>query len=179
VSITVDGVEWPRERWGRPVAIDPGEHVLRVDAPLETPPPARFTVGEGEQVRRWIQLPARHGSRRHLRRNLCLVAIGLGAGATIAGGLAGIDAIGTWHDARDAGCDDQGRCRSDTGTALLADAHRRADEATWLIGVGAVTVAAGLVIWLIARDDERPSTGWTITPTASVTGPGAELTVAW
>lgn len=142
---------------GVAIPVDPGEHlvvsraegtrearttievaraprVLVVHVPLDSPQAA-----PGE--------PAAGGSRR-TRRTLALATSGAGLALAAVGLYVGKLGFDRWDASRDY-CDDANRC-DPMGAALVDDARAAARSANVLVGLGALAVTAGVVLWATA-----------------------------
>ena len=169
--VSVDGAVWPRSSWGRPIPVDAGSHVVRVERPGQPTHQERVQLSDGDSVHRWIDPPPApplpRASGPSLRRTLGLSALGAGAITMVIGGVVGLGATRTWDDAKAAGCSDSGRCPDARSLALAERAGDRADVATRLFASGLVFAGAGAVLWLTDRHRAAERPRLSVGPTAS------------
>jgi hypothetical protein len=160
-KLSVAGVDWPRARWGRAVAVpagdvaieltdDGGKHlhskataavgasvVVELDAspPPAPPPPAPVAVDDGK-------------GRRAMRTG-AYVAGGVGLVGAAVFGVFGVRSRSQFNDLR-AACPD-GRCAADRAGDI--DAGRR-DQTVANVGlaVGVVGLAAGATLFVLSRE---------------------------
>jgi hypothetical protein len=156
---------------GKAVAIDPGPHVLRFEAPDQKPVEARFVIREGEQRRaievqfpppevkpvplplpREVPLPreAPAPPRPVPVASIVLGAIGVAAFASFAGfGIAGKNELANLH----ATCGVMHDCSNDAVDAtrlklIVADAS---------LATGIVAIATGTVLFFVLRPTSSPA----------------------
>jgi len=173
-DVDVDGVRVASTLDGRPVEIDPGEHLLRVGAPGLPPEERKIVVGEGDKARREsftlgaaaaplaAPSPAMPGRGLGLRRTL---AIAGGAGGLAGVGLGvtfGLLASSDWSSAKgavtsQATCSSAAACPAHA-TALSdhSSAETFATASTVAFGVGGALLVAGAVTWFTARPPAAP-----------------------
>jgi hypothetical protein len=171
VRVSIDGQLVAERLDGKPVEVDPGEHVFRFEAAGLPPLEKRLVIVEAEKNRRErVQLgepkpvaapaPApppqpppvaaeHHGASR---RSVGFVVGGVGLGVMAVGGVAGILAVAEWSSAKDAcgtvnfplRCNNPSQASSDRSTTLAAGA-----VADIGLGVGAVALVTGAVLVLL------------------------------
>jgi hypothetical protein len=166
--VRVDGEEWARERWGRPVPIDPGAHAVEIwaragdQAPKETRP---ITVARGEHAEIELSAPppgerekpapprptepairepgseAKRGSESTSgggQRTLSYVVGGVGAAGLVVGAIFGVLSL-TTHASIVGRCPTYPRCSTTDQTTLAPLNDRAAAEGT----VSTVALVAG------------------------------------
>ncbi len=157
-----------RASLGTPIPVDPGGHVITVEAPGRKPSRTETKVAEGE-TRELVLVP---GPVDHARKASIATsppsqeqephvgpqaaagfAVGtLGAGGIVAGIVVGVIAKVS-YDESDDHCDHDDFC-DDEGIAIREDARAQGTIATVLFSVGAATWATGLVVLLTAPKGE-------------------------
>ena len=177
-TVTVDGKKLTTALDGRAVAIDPGEHTLRFEAPGEKPVEKTIVVREGEKDRREIVVigapppqtptaPARAPSAWNAQRVLGLGAMGLGVAGVGLGAYFGAFAISAKNqegsDCPAAGCAHYLQSKADYDTA-----QTDALASTIAFIAGGVLAATGVVLWFTAPRVH-------IAPTTSAHGAGLSI----
>lgn len=197
LAVARDGTPVDRALWGTAVPVDPGEFTIEATAPGHKAYSTKVTASEGQTTT--VDVPALEpepraadptaetapitgtaGSQttddsRSMSRGRLYLSLGTGvAGLALAGvGIGfGVSARGKWNDAQEL-CDDNDVC-DPAGVALGDDARTAARISTVLVGVGALAIAGGVVLYLTGRpDDEAPAGGTAVlAPTAIGDGPG-------
>jgi hypothetical protein len=183
LAVQVDGTPLAAAAWGTALPLDPGEHLLRAEAPGFEPLEQRLTIG-GAGAREIFALPALRADRsqttaspadeapppmadtepRHPARTWAWVAGGVGVAALGVGSYFGVKAFARWDD-RNAAC--VGGC---TPAARVAgdDASQAATIATAGVGAGVVLLGAATVLFFYSSDaDPRAevATGLAFMPT--------------
>ena len=140
----------------------PIERVEKVELPPGTPTPERPGPAAAPIVDR---SPPTHPLKYigAATAGAGLVAIGLGT-------VFALGAKSKWNDAKDAGCDDNGVCRTQAGADLVNDAHSKATVGTIAFVGGIALIGGGVAMWLLA-----PSSS--VTPEVSIGPSGAQLGV--
>ncbi|MEZ4447594.1 MAG: hypothetical protein R3B72_51435 [Polyangiaceae bacterium] len=164
LSIAHDGVPLDEALWNDPLPVDPGEHLVRVEAPGHRPFERRLTVGNtASRVEIIIPPLAREGDApppapvapaSDVPWITGLAIGGVGIAAVGAGLGIGIEAIILNGRSNDAGCRD-GLCTPE-GLDLRNRALTLSHVSTAVTTAGLVHVAAGLVLWLTAPEGEPP-----------------------
>jgi hypothetical protein len=179
-SVTVDSVKVAGALDGRPIEVDPGEHVVRVEVTGLPASERKLVIGEGEKTRHErfvlgeVIAPRRVISAEPREAELAPYW-GTQRKAAVAVGVTGVVAIGVgvtfgllssteWSSSKSA-IAAQASCAS--GSACPAHATAVSDHnsavtdatvSTIALGVGAAFVAAGVVTWLTSpRDRATPS----------------------
>ena len=152
----VDGVDLAASAWETPSPIDPGQHVLRVEAPGHAPWTTTVAVGEAETRRVTVPrlspaammevTPAPPG---RTQRILGWSLTGVGGSAVIAGAVLGALAIGAESTA-DASCPGTGACSDPRGLDASSRARSFSTAATISAIGGAIVLAGGIVLLLTA-----------------------------
>jgi tetratricopeptide (TPR) repeat protein len=168
----------PLERgaWGVALPVDPGTHVIRVSAPGYEPWETRLVIENVEAQLFEVAIPplrplpaarpvAQQPSRSEERNEESsgspmqtwgVVVGGLGVAALAAGGLCAWKARTDYDDAKArchaGGCPDSARSDAE-------DARDLADLATVFVGVGAVALGTGSVLWILAPGKDGQSVG--------------------
>ncbi len=173
-AVTLDGAPLPREAWGAAIDLDPGEHLVQVQALGQKPFVARFTLPERTTETVTVTLapevaPAsppppprtREASSTPSPRTLALVTMGVGIVTTGVGLGYGVAAIEKRQEVCGAQyCD---RAGYDEGRSL-------ARNSTILTGIGLAVAGGGVVWYLLAPSREARTT--IVTPYAGVGGAG-------
>jgi hypothetical protein len=159
VRVTVDGVVIATSLDGKPVAVDPGPHTFRFEAPgamvaerqvvvnagqkgqlvaaelAPTATPSSDAASRGDSTQRWLGIGA-----------AALGVVGIGVGSAL-----GVVAFDDWSQAKSE-CSSSGQC----GAGSLANGSKSSGE-TAAVGstaafiAGGVLVAGGAVLFLTAR----------------------------
>jgi hypothetical protein len=164
VRVKVDGVELRADAWEVPSPIDPGEHVVRVEAPGRREHTTKVAASAGETKRIVIPALARDvvrappealaptpppPPRGGTQRTAGWVLTGVGGAALVGTAVVGALAIGAESTA-DAACPGAGACTDQRGL----DASNRATNlstAATITGIsGAVLLAGGVILLLTA-----------------------------
>lgn len=180
-EVTVDDVRVATMLDGRPLEVNPGEHVLEVTASGQPPAQRKLVIGEGEKARHEtfvlgpvapVILPAAAateppsaglGTRRALAiASAATGVVGLGLGTTF-----GLLASSQWSNAKTA----EGQ-QATCPTAAVCPAHATASNdhdtaetfatvSTVAFGVGAALVVTGIVTWFTApARPASPTAAW-------------------
>jgi hypothetical protein len=177
-TATLDGAGLPREAWGTALEVDPGVHALHVEGPARVSFDKSVSVAEGEAQTVTVSLLPRADEGRPLDRpapttglalaprTLALVTAGVGGGLVLVGLGFGAAAISQRHDACGAsGCDpvayEHGRSLARTSNAFT--------------GLGLVTVAGGVVWYLLAPRAASAPAGALVVPWAAADGAGISV----
>jgi hypothetical protein len=167
--LTRDGVRVPPKMVGVAIPVDPGRHELRLEVPGRAPQSKVVELGRGE--RRRVTLGGRGATKKSPQgkpapgpapaptSGLAIAAYvvgGVGLASAIAGTIAGGVALGKKSDI-DAECVDH-EC-SEEGLEAVGAAQTAGTISTITLILGAVGLAAGTTMWLLAGgtgDDEPP-----------------------
>lgn len=188
LEVTRNGQPVPTAALGTAVVVDPGEQVIEARADGYEPAEVRVTVGPNGATEA-IDIPAltplSEGPTAGPEPDksgidpLVLsggVLLGVGATASIVGGVIGGFVLGDANEARRVCGEDQTCDPSDddqqAAKELAESAKGRALAADILVIGGAVVGVGGaalLIVGLLSEDDE-PTAGWRLTPTV---GPGS------
>lgn len=174
--IELDGRVLDPAEYNQGIPVDPGEHQVLGRAPGHEPWTTTLAIVEAQrssvEVPRFKELarlappvenagagvekvdtPEPQSDERRGMPPLRKVAIGagaVGAAGLIAMSVFGVQALGTWNDAKDAG-DDQ----------LRKDAESKATLSTISGVVGVVGVATGVTLWLVGKPSQSErATAW-------------------
>jgi hypothetical protein len=175
VQVVLDGQALPDAAWRTALDIDPGPHSVRAEAPGREPFEANFELSEAEHERLSIVFKERAPAPapksapqarpsapvdeqpQEPKRVLPLVVSGIGV-ATLGVGLGlGYVAI----KKRQSACGDGHYCEPDE----LESGRKVARASTIVTGVGAATLAGGLV-WYFLSGQSGQERSATVTPTA-------------
>jgi hypothetical protein len=171
VTIARDGVSLDAAAWGAPIPVDPGTHTVSARAPGRAPWSSSIAVTQSGQTVT-VDVPdialaalapalplgsapsAKEPDSGHNAGDASLPYwTGLRAtGVTIAG--AGVIAVGAGGVLGLVAKSRYDSATGETGAAQHDDSVTAVDQAnaaTWVMGVGAVVAAAGVVVWLTAR----------------------------
>jgi len=171
-TVTIDGTLAAATLDGRPIAVDPGEHTVRVTAPGLPSAERRLVLGEGDKARHeaFILGAAEARARPAIpeaaletsptaggtQRTLAVVGGGLGVAAVGLGATFGLLASSEWSSAQ-AAVKAQASCASAAACPAHSQALNDHDTAstyatasTIAFGVGAALVVTGIVTWLTA-----------------------------
>lgn len=164
-----DGAAVNRDEWGKPVFVDPGEHLIIVRSPEKEPQEHRLMVGGAASVLRVVvdagdikehseTSEPKEASSGQGQRTAGYVAgaagiVGLGIGAVF-----GLSAIGSKHDAeRDGHCTvDLQKCDA-VGKASMSDSRDAARLSTIGFIAGGALAATGIVLVLTAPSNKDPA----------------------
>jgi len=168
LDVRIDGSVVPRNRWGAPMVMDPGLHMLSAAAPLKEAQPILFYVEPGPSTRTLripnllddpvaaaklarnaplpspLQPPRRVDPGARAKRTGGLVALGAGALALGAAGYLGYRAFHSAADVR-AACA-TAPCHPDAA-GIEGEANAFGAAAAVALGVGAVSIGVGT--WLV------------------------------
>ena len=172
LRIAIDERPYPREAWGRPLRLDAGQHILRVQAAGRRSYELHVTTLDGENRVSRVSAPAPvtrpspsppasparavpalaleadHGGQR------TLALASAGTGVLALGAALVFAALAASSDSQsDAFCTARGVCEP-RGVSLRAEAHRHANWSTALTIGGGVTLAAGALLWLTLPDEQ-------------------------
>jgi hypothetical protein len=179
IDVRVDGTPLPKDRWGAPTPIDPGQHWVQASAPgrrtwstalelddqhvpLVAIPTLEVPFDQGITT---PTSPALWTARRK-------TAVGLGAAGTISIVVGSLLALSAKAKYDSASC--VGNSCLPTGAADRSQAYTDADIATACIGVGASALAGAAVLWFSSR-----SAGVRIEPAVGSREIGLSLGRAW
>ena len=183
LSVQVDGTPLAAAAWGTALPVDPGEHVLRAEAPGFEPLEQKLTIG-GAGAREVFELPALRATHseaaapggleaspamadaepRHPARAWAWVTGAVGVAALGVGSYFGVKAFSLWDD-RNAAC--VGGC-TPAAKAAGDDANQAATIATVGVAAGVGLLGTAAVLFFYASDaDPRAdvATGLSFTPT--------------
>jgi serine/threonine-protein kinase len=168
LRIERDGAALEPDRWGAPVPVDPGEHVVVAMAPGKAPYRMAFAVaGDAERVSVDVPVlldaPGVAGPPRpeaatpspspHPAETIAVVSLAVAGVAGLGvGTYFGLRSMSEHADAR-AQCD--GNVCQPGGYALRIDAIHDGDASTFAFAAGGTALAAAAVVWLVAL--RRPS----------------------
>jgi hypothetical protein len=195
VEVSVDGQKVASSLDGRPIEVDPGEHVVRLAAEGLPPVEKTIVLGEGEKTRHEVFVlgatstpaaaPAEesHGGWSS-RKTLAVIGGATGLVGIGLGTVFGLVASSDWSDAKSA-VSSQGSCTSAAACAphqaALSD-HASAETfsaaSTVAFGVGGALLVAGVVTWFTAPSSSAaaPKSAWLrVLPAA---GPGGATLMA-
>src|SRR5579863_8511710 len=173
VQVSMDGQPLLDRLDGRAVAIDPGEHVFRLQAAGSLPVEKIFVLREGDHDRHETVVvgsaatvpaptpsppsaapaaatsepPIEGGSRWSTPKTLALVAGGVALGGIAVGTVFGLQASSKWSQAK---TDCRGGCDATVNPQALVertDALSAATVSTIAFGVGGAAVAGALLLW--------------------------------
>ena len=183
LSVQVDGTPLAAPAWGTALPVDPGEHLLRAEAPGFEPLGQKLTIG-GAGAREVFTLPALRatGSEaaapaaveapvladaepRHPARTWAWITGGVGVAALGVGSYFGVKAFSHWDD-RNAAC--VGGC-TPTAKAAGDDASQAATIATVGVSAGVVLLGTATVLFFYSSDADpgaEVATGLSVLPTA-------------
>ena len=167
LSVRVDGTPLAAAAWGTALPVDPGEHLLRAEAPGFEPLEQKLTIG-GTGAREIFTLPALSSARseaaapaaleappamadaepRHPARTWAWITGGVGVAALGVGSYFGVKAFSDW-DERNAAC--VGGC-TPAAKAAGDDASQAATIATVGVGAGVVLLGAATVLFFYSSD---------------------------
>jgi hypothetical protein len=203
ISVSVDGTPLGEAAWGVAMPIDPGKHVVRVEAPGKQPFEATFEVAANVSAQKTIVVPAltdaaarvdsnpaefelsdapgavpgaRHSSSQ---RTIGWIVGGAGVASLAVGSYFGLRAFSRWEDRKDAcagGCTQAAKTAGD-------EANDAATISTIGFGVGFVAAAVGTFL-IVSGAKERPSTSAVahrirVLPTAGRREAGLLLRSTW
>lgn len=200
LEIRRDGARVGEAQWDTALPVDPGEHVFEATAPGKTPwkqvvdargegatidvtvpiladepvakpapPPAPPPVTQGSETAPPPPAPSEASSQRTwavIAGTAGLVVTGVGLGF-------GLSAKSQWNEADDA-CPAR-RCKDPLHVKRGEDAGTTADVSTTLVVVGAVGIAAGIVLWLTAPSASDPKRALNVMPMATTRSLGLEI----
>jgi hypothetical protein len=167
-TVTRDGVVVGEASLGVPLPVDAGAHAIVTSAPLHASRLVDVSLAPG-QTRRIEVEPGESIERANLPRTLGYVALGVGAAGLAIGTYFGIRALSSQSDS-EADCT-AGVCRDARGISAHEDAQAFSRAADIGLAIGLSGVAAGCVLLLSSRAQ--------VMPTASPSGAGASVRVAW
>jgi hypothetical protein len=181
-DVVIDGTKVASTLDGRPIELDPGEHVVRVDAPGLPSSGRKLVLAEGEKARREVFMlgeieappapaapapppPESHGwstGRKVAITSGVVGLVSLGIGATF-GGLAASE----WSSAQTDSKAAQATCTTATSSCAPqtsaqsehSTAQTEATVSTALLGVGAALVATGVLTWFLSPASASSSEG--------------------
>jgi hypothetical protein len=148
----------PKSAWGASLAIDPGEHTLRADAPGHVSWEGTVTLVEGRddeiRIPELATLPGavvsipdpRPASKASGPWRTPMLALGIGGLAVLGAGFGVVGASAATYGSAAQWCNGD-RCTA-RGVGLRGDALTYGDVATGLIVAGAVVVVGAAIVWL-------------------------------
>jgi hypothetical protein len=169
VTVWMDGAPLASALDGRPLAIDPGEHSFRFEAPGQPPVEKKLVLREGEKDRREsvvlglpppppvaaplpVAAPPPAPSQWSSRKTLALVGGGLGVVGVALGAVFGAYASSAQSrekgDCSASACPNRPQARADYDAAT-----KDATGSTVAFAAGGVLLAAGVVLWITAPSD--------------------------
>lgn len=162
IKISIDGVEQPAAALNTELPIDAGLHVLAASATDYKPWKTTIDIQDGERQNhvvpalvadptRRLLIAERVEEEQRVARRRKQIAYGLLGGGGLAVGVAatlGVLARSQWHDAKAAGCSEDGGCPTTAGTQDVDGAALKADIATYVGGAGLLLVGAGVFVYL-------------------------------
>jgi hypothetical protein len=183
VAVSMDGAHLTDTLDGRPILLDPGEHMFTFVAPGEAPVERNLVLREGEKDRREsvvigapaplpVPAPVTTASWWTGRRTLAVVTAGVGVVGLGFGAGWGAYAVSSQNreksDCSKASCPNPPQATEDYNTA-------RKDATASTVGfvAGAVLLTAGAVLWLTAPSAHDTPAAASLGVTPIVTGPGA------
>jgi len=179
LAVSRDGQPLPSTQWGTPVPVDPGDHVVEATAPGRTPwkktvqptmpGTAHVTVPPFAEIQ--IRPPRGRAVQRVVGLavgSVGLAALGVGIGFAVA--------AATTDSESKKYClpEDTNKCYA-KGVALRNEAITYADTSTVVTSIGAVALATGVTLFILARSPrppEKPARAWVLVPHASPQGAG-------
>jgi hypothetical protein len=167
-----DGALLDRNDWSVAVPVDPGPHVLSASAPRRRPWTANVRIATGptslavpvpilEIASETEAPPSSHdvapvtedakAPRQGLggQRWIGIASMGLGAVGLIAGTFWSLQAKANYDQSTTGPCGANGTC-TQTGLDERSSAHTMATEATVAMGIGAVAIATGAIVFFTA-----------------------------
>jgi hypothetical protein len=186
LAVTRDGRALPPAQWGTAIPLDPGEHTLeakahgrtpwKVTTRLEKPGTTEITV----PVLAKPEVPAPTGKAAQRAAGVVVGSVGL-AGIGVGIGLA--VAAARTDTASKAHClpDDPNKCYA-KGVALRNEAITYADTSTVVTSIGAVALATGVTLFLLAgapKSPDKPQRAWVVVPGASPEGASVAFASVW
>ena len=202
--VLIDGMAWDSSA---PTYLNPGSHTITVRASGRADRSYPMTLGEGAHERIEVTVggtldqappvartPARHdldpagataehrggadGAAFGTRKIVALSIGGAGLVAVVVGGGFGLAAISKNGESNSNGHCDAAGC-DPTGKQLRNDALSDASASTWLVGLGLVAVAGGVVLYMTTPSDARSSAQIEVLPLAGPALNGLGLRGAW
>jgi hypothetical protein len=189
LELRQDGKVVDAASFGRPVPVDPGEHLLEASAPGKSPWSKRYQVGQ-EGARETVSVPALQAlptspvavemtapegdrSSRGLTETQIggLVVAGVGVVGIVVGGVSGLRAMSKQRDS-DPGCNTFNQCTSPAAVSDRRDAVRAAGFATVTMVTGGFLVLAGSTMYFLGGRTKRSSVGVTRAGPALLPGGG-------
>jgi hypothetical protein len=149
--VLVDGETLATRIEGQPLRIDPGPHVVRVEAANDAPVEQRIVLSAGEKNRRLFVsfarpgaacTPAPRASEDRSRSSLSPAAVGVGAVGLLALGVGAALDISFWAQKPEFD-----RCRPACDPARADPWQMRGHVAEVLLGVGALTLAGAAYLF--------------------------------
>lgn len=196
VHVSVDGTPIASRLDGSAVILDPGTHTIRFESAGQPPLEKMVLVSEGEKARRVSVVlgaptvpveaappPVAPPPHRGLgtQRTMAIAAAGVGVVAAGIGAAFGVAASSDWSDAKSA-CSTKSCPSATRGSAESEhdDAVTAGAASTTAFIVGAVGVAAGVVLWVTApkgeKDAPAPAAVWLrVDPLVATRGGGFSL----
>jgi len=193
LALEVDGMPLAAAAWGAALPVDPGEHVVRAQAPGFETLEQRISLGSSPGARQTLELPLLRPAPRaaepaatasdapppmaaephHPARTWGWITGGAGLVALGVGSYFGLQAFSHWDD-RNAGC--KNGCTPAAKTAG-EDASQAATVATVGVGAGVVLLGTAAVLLFYPSDTDPPAEATSSGLSLSATEHGAA--VAW
>ena len=171
-ELRLDGAPLERGTWGEPIPLDPGVHVVTASAlsskswrreiaidreaqSVTVAVPRLELLAQARTMTPTSDLPppAKEAtSKRGRPQRVAAIALGaLGLGGIGVGGYFGLRSLSLESQASQQGCTSNG-C-TPAGFPLRSEAHSDGDVATVSFALSAVSLAAGIVLWLTSPSD--------------------------
>jgi hypothetical protein len=152
-----DGVELQAGAFDTALPVDPGKHLLAVEAPQHERAEATVSLREGEAKRETLSAgkPAPASGHGGARRTVGFVIGGLGLAAAGVGAVTGILVLDRKSTVDD-NCDAAKRCNP-TGAEAADSGRTLAPISTVSLVAGGVALAAGVVLVLTSGSSDRES----------------------
>jgi len=199
LSVVRDGHEVARAAWNAPVPVDPGTYLLEARAPDHRAWRSEVTIQPSEQLTVEVPIlealptsavtqstPVEPGpppmqdapaARLVGQRVAGLISAGVGALSLGVGGLVGLSARSDKQRVGD-------RCEGDfcsdpQATRLNNSALSKANASSLLVGLGALAVVGGAVLWWTGPDGQEAGLGLGVSPSIYAGGAGVSLSLQW
>lgn len=191
--VSRDGIALAAPSWGIALPVDPGEHVVRLEAPGHAPSEIAVSIVDGEARSVVLQLgpataapppppaaaspavasPAEAGLTPAQTSGLVLVGVGVvGLGLGAGFGIATLSEKSTIDRVCGRVADDGTRlCDDASGTDAAASAATTGTISTVSFGVGAAAAVGGVLLIVLGGDEDRGAAG--VRPLLAGSGDGA------
>ncbi len=180
--VRVDGQLLDAARWGQPIEVDPGDHVVECDASERKHFRAQIKANEGSTVRVDIVLdptagpgvPARSAPRAAdagPSRAPPLILTGLGAAGVVVGLGFG---WASWDKKKEACSGSDGLC----DPATIDRGRRLGNLSTIITATGAIVTATGITWWLLSPSGSKDHAVGVV-PAVGAAGGGLSITGWW